>query len=1336
MPATEAEADEFLSSVQPASAPAASTATADEADAVLGELNKPQSEFVDQFKPISDRWAKIRAHSLNNETVYDKMARQFNEPILTEPSIGQPALEKMRTELEQQFGRMFPESDDRDKEYIVQHFAHRNDPAWIAQQYGEDTSTGKKARADVEAYVKAHPEEAYHPDPITRIVRPFAQHTFLDPIAQLRYSAQSGAPPVPISDVPDEYQARITPEVPAGTTPGEKTLDLLSNIGSFMSKMAIAKQAIPGLGPGVAQEAAAMEMVGRQEGSTYGAGAVMGLGFGVGGKLTQLAGGESIAGWGSNLPPAPVRQQLGEMLVGGASMAEIDHLLADQPDQQREATMFFLPFATRAVSWAMEAPERARAAANKEQLSRTAAAEIMGLSRDDPRITNPATRDAVLKIMQQVVKAGPGKTTIEVSKGGETARMAGDESQQFADFDKTQAPSAPAEGATPTTEEPARGQEESQTPQEKVQVAPQAGATATAAPENTSASAQPDLDESTGKLEWSEKMPEFGADLKTPPAAPLPDEKFTKTYAEGDLRYRMAQERNSMEIVRKAFEPAWKLANTMTPDEVTDFIDRFERRQKQASAELQDAADTIQKYHELYKDEIGKIDPERVFAWQDIADYIGRSFFKEGDKAGSWMRQWFEQHLQETRGKSFTGNPTAFMERSFDWYKDAIAAGFKPVSDNPIDIQLSKLAGMSKWLWANRYIEDFNGGQFTRTMDAPDGWRVPRGPGGDADPAFRKYGPRTKEGWFPLIGYKALPEAAARAVEAALSEGIGQKLSRMGQIGKGLAVGYDALRSVGGAGIRGMLALSGFHNTATAIMASVSDLDLALANPGSSRTAAGGALALTGAGSAIDNLLHSSRSFKEAYYKPEAERTPLQQRMVDAALRGGAAVRRKAPTEMDAINKWQRATTRLFKNPSASKPVEALKSAFWSVPALLETVGKLPMGQAHALKNGATWDAIAAEMPRWDGLSESEQFKAMRQITRNMDARFGQVNWDNILTQRAWKDLVQFAFMAPGWTGGNLAALGEGVKDLATLPVRLAKGEPAMTRAMGGVVGTIVATGTLGMIYQYLHTGQWPDKLQDVFEPRNGGTNADGTAQRVSFPTMLRDWWAYTHHPLRTVANKTNPVLRSVVDLMRNSDYYGNQIRGTGWKAVGDSALYLLQQATPLSVRGMLQERNTGKTTAQAAEAFSGITPVSAEDTRSKAMQLLVDYDQAQMPASRTPAQAEKAKTNSQIRTLYRTTPDEARAKIVEGLKAGTISPLAAKKMQREANESVLVSRLQNKPADVALQAWEVMSDDEKTPQVRATIYKNLRTKLDSKGLSPQDRANLMNRAKADGLLK
>lgn len=158
-------------------------------------------------------------------------------------------------------------------------------------------------------------------------------------------------------------------------------------------------------------------------------------------------------------------------------------------------------------------------------------------------------------------------------------------------------------------------------------------------------------------------------------------------------------------------------------------------------------------------------------------------------------------------------------------------------------------------------------------------------------------------------------------------------------------------------------------------------------------------------------------------------------------------------------------------------------------------------------------------------------------------------------------------------------------------------------------------------------TGEGPQDLRDVYMPRTGKINPDGTPERVMLPTYMKDIAplavaamdqgvvGLTRRLYRMAINKLHPALTTISQMLNNQDYYGNQIRNADddlVTTIEKEAKFAIGNFRPFSVQG-IQRREGG--IKEKGQAVIGIMPAPRELTDTPAMRMIREINLTNRPA-------------------------------------------------------------------------------------------------------------------------
>jgi hypothetical protein len=413
-------------------------------------------------------------------------------------------------------------------------------------------------------------------------------------------------------------------------------------------------------------------------------------------------------------------------------------------------------------------------------------------------------------------------------------------------------------------------------------------------------------------------------------------------------------------------------------------------------------------------------------------------------------------------------------------------------------------------------------------------------------------------GGMILRGECYAPDEAATLINNHLSPGLQ---------GNGF---YDAWRGVGNAVNALQLGLSAFHVGFTTMDSMISRAAL-----GVKQISRGDVL--QGIGN-VGQGLNPAQPFINIYkgdkllraYLGELDSPDLAP-IVDAIQQAGGRVK------MDDF--YRNAQVNAFKQALRAEDYAGAAKAF--LPTVLDRIGA-PIFEwlVPRQKLGVFFDMAKdwlAENPKADVAAKRE---GLGKLWDSVDNRMGQLVYDNVFWNRALKDGLMATVRSVGWNLGTFRELGGGVLDVKNIGR-----DKGFSDRTAYVVALPLITGIYGAIMNYAYTGEAPQSLKDVFYPRTGKLRPDGSEDRVSLPTYMKDVFAYgedAHNfaayggdPTQTIKNKLHPLIAMVSQMLNNKDFFGGAIRNPADKAVeqiADEVAFLIQQIEPFSYRNYIQQ--------------------------------------------------------------------------------------------------------------------------------------------------------------------
>jgi hypothetical protein len=772
-----------------------------------------------------------------------------------------------------------------------------------------------------------------------------------------------------------------------------------------------------------------------------------------------------------------------------------------------------------------------------------------------------------------------------------------------------------------------------------------------------------------------------------------PEAKLTK----GLLRERGAEIAQRIDRLRAAFEETRKhLDKNLTQAQKYDITDSAERGYRQTDPALQPVADNIRA---IYDDRLAQMQ-KRGKLKDFVENYMGHLY--EDPKRASTVLSGLSRRPLEG-GKGF------LKQRTIPFQSDAVAAGLKPVTDNPVEMMYLKTLQMDKYIAAHDVFKQLKDSGVLKFIKAKE--RTPDGYAKIDDKIATVFTQASNKAAIQTQGYYVAPAPAASVINNYLDLGIGGS-KYFGGLYRGYMGGANVLNQV-------QLGLSAFHGTGTVINAGVSKLALAMEQVQEGKLIeASKSLASAATGILPAIQAYRKGSLMEQEWTVPGSTTPEMKTLVDAMKAGGGR------NLMDEAYRT-RATQGMVKALREGNIVgAALRSPF----AAIEQAAKPIMEKlVPRIKKGVFAELMRNELEKiGPGASREELRSAAGSAWNSVDSRFGQVVYDNVFANRTVKDIAMAVTRAPGWTGGTLAELGGGALDLA-----FGKGLKVSHRS-AYMLALPIFTAYIGGMIHYGLNGTPPQSLKDFFYPRTGKTDKEGHDERLSLPTYMNDVVAYGKAPLTTLKHKSSPLVNLIEEIVNNEDHAGVEIRHPDDNPLQQGkqlAKHIGGALVPFGIRNVTQLMGEGQG-ARSLLPLVGINKARADISHSPAeMKALEIAKDRQPPGRKTQAEAEKA---SQIRDLsnsLKAREPGAREAIRDAAKAGELTEADIQNIRnRQKFSGILERTVKGMQPEDAMRVWTVMDDGEKR-RLGPQMFAKMRS---SKSLSREDRVAFVKQLQAD----
>jgi hypothetical protein len=586
--------------------------------------------------------------------------------------------------------------------------------------------------------------------------------------------------------------------------------------------------------------------------------------------------------------------------------------------------------------------------------------------------------------------------------------------------------------------------------------------------------------------------------------------------------------------------------------------------------------------HEMNEERWEKIKDVKGLEGEGIENYLAHLWEKPG-KAMQTLSGLL------TGRRPLEGSARFLKNRFYQYASEGIEHGLTPVTWNPIRLQLAALFDVDRFLMAHDIKDQFKDAglvqwkKLSEYKDVPNGWQR-------LDDKI--FNPKVVgEGALKEYGTYYAPPEVAKIFNRFLSPGLGANPL------------FRNFRNYGNTLNMINLGISGYHGTMISLVSATSDLALGMQK-----------VLNYGDVSGIKNMLRGTvgtffmRSAARDYSLGRAIQAealdptdnPELGKFVNAITKGGGRFKEdpvylNTMTDRKGFMNWLKLAPQGKFQEMAFTGVRKIAG-----PIMEKFVPRIKLGVAARMME-AKLNSLAK-----NGVSDEQTVATeLGKIWDSVDNRAGQMVYDNLFWNRAFKDLAFTAVRAVGWDLGSLREYGGGA--LVDLPRQAAKAlrgqRPELTSRLAFTIATPITIGIFGGMVHYLMTGKAPQKTEDYFFP---GPEGD----KVSFPSYMKDYFSFKEHPMRTVVNKLHPTWSQMSDLYNNSDFYGTEIVHPGdstFKQGMDILKWYGQSWEPLSMKGIQTRIERGEPVSGATTGLFGFMPAPGWVSQTKAEKLAVD---------------------------------------------------------------------------------------------------------------------------------
>jgi hypothetical protein len=316
---------------------------------------------------------------------------------------------------------------------------------------------------------------------------------------------------------------------------------------------------------------------------------------------------------------------------------------------------------------------------------------------------------------------------------------------------------------------------------------------------------------------------------------------------------------------------------------------------------------------------------------------------------------------------------------------------------------------------------------------------------------------------------------------------------------------------------------------------------------------------------------------------------------------------------------------------------------------------------------------------------------AFRRLAKSVENRYGEMNYNTLFWQRTLRDVSVLSATSMGWQLGLFREYGGGAGQLANAigKVALRPGnakEITNTLRKSGDLDKLIyianyttLAGVLGGLATWAMTGKRPNSGLDLWAPRTGEMNPDGTPARVRTMFYPYEFAAMTKRvetqglvkaTEEWLSSKGSGIPSMLAETMTGVDGLGREIRdpnGRPWEQARQTLDAILLANEPIS----LQNRGTGPESGkQKALDVAGMTraPKYLQETSGEAQ--IEGLWQREYKTAETPfTQSVKSAERQKLQAAVKSGDNEGANKILMDMATKfNLRPQDAKRLARDAN--------------------------------------------------------------------
>lgn len=746
----------------------------------------------------------------------------------------------------------------------------------------------------------------------------------------------------------------------------------------------------------------------------------------------------------------------------------------------------------------------------------------------------------------------------------------------------------------------------------------------------------------------AEYRKEHGGDLESAAAASLPGLVQAYKYGETFIRESLAPFAKAMigdfaegiDDVRSVLAPLTRGDKARESGQIfKESLARLQYKADVAFSKLkkakkyfnsQDKPHNVDYIYDIQTGDLSRMSPEEsgpAKVSRDAFDDLWNQMNKR-DLINSYLENYFPQTSKPSPGaadilsslrqrRPLGGSKSFLKQRTLPTIADVLSAGREPVSYNPVELALAQMHQMNKAIMLADLRAEYESKGLLKFVKFGDMVEAQKGGMGKINDSFARVMHYSQDvGGMVMRGEWMAPKEVATVINNYLDPG----LADWKVIGKG----YKFLRFVGNALNQVQLGLSAFHAGMTSIDTNISGLASAIQRASKGKFVDAAKLAVR---SQVDFILRA----KEGSEVRKLWKSGTPDVRVQSLIRAGGRINMDPFYLNSSVDKFWKAWR-------GDNMGEALLR---SPGALIEGLSK-PLMEHYVpnLKVGVFTDnaRFILEDEASNKITSKQATTRLQELWDSTENRLGQLTYDNLFWNRALKDMAMISTRSLGWNLGTLREIGGAPIDFVNQVLGATRGEGfRVTPKMAYVIALPVTTALYGGMYFYLRNGKAPDTLLDYYYPRTGRKNPDGTDERVSLPSYMKDVFAYMIQPGTTIGHKINPGAAAVLQMIQNKDFYNTNITDENllsaikdhdaqeaFQWMKDEMSFVGKQFEPFSFRGAQRIAEAGGNIGEQAQAFAGITPAAGFIEESDAIRAMKEITANKFTSSTTKEGSEK----------------------------------------------------------------------------------------------------------------